>query len=192
VQVAARVEHVSVEGYLALENTSDVKREYVGGVLYAMAGATKVHNRLAGNVYAFFQRRLRGGRCQAFIGDVKLRLEFLGDDVFYYPDVVVGCDSRDTNEEYLSFPKVICEVLSDSTERLDRREKRWSYQTIETFEEYFIVAQDKVEVTVFRRANNWQPEVFSKLSDRIELKSLKVTLPMVSTYEGVRAARVTS
>jgi Uma2 family endonuclease len=191
-QPAARLEHVTVEDYLAGERVSDIKHEYVGGVLYAMAGATKDHNRLTLNVYTLLQSRLRKSKCQAFAVDLKVRLEFLGDDVFYYPDVVVGCDSRDTTEEYLSFPKVICEVLSDSTERLDRREKRWSYQTIETFEEYFIIAQDKVEVTVFRRAKDWQAEVFTKLSDKIELKSLKLSLPVTSISEGVSAAKATT
>lgn len=191
-QLAQRIEHVSVDEYLTGERVSDIKHEYVGGTLYAMAGATKDHNRLTMNVYSLLQSRLRKSKCEAFAVDIKVRLEFLGDDVFYYPDVVIGCDPRDTKEEYLCFPKVICEVLSDSTERLDRREKRWSYQTIETFEEYVIVAQDRVEVTVFRRTNDWQAEVFTKLSDKIELKSLKLNLPMSSIYEGVRAAKATS
>src|SRR5258707_1226841 len=121
-QLAAQSEGVSVDDYLAGEEGSEIKHEYIGGTLYAMAGTTKQHNQLAGNVYALLHRALRGGRCQAFISDVKVRLKIMGDDVFYYPDVVVGCDPRDTHRHFLSFPKVIVEVLSPSTERLDRRE----------------------------------------------------------------------
>src|ERR1051326_2402053 len=157
-QTALNRDYISVEDYLAGEEMSQLKHEYSAGVVYAMAGATREHNRIAGNVYSAFGQRLPGGPCQAFISDVKLRLDAMGDDVFYYPDVMVGCDSRDTNRLYLRYPKVLVEVSSESTERLDRGEKRLAYQTIETLEEYVIVAQDRPEVTIFRRPTNWQPE----------------------------------
>lgn len=184
--LAAQLEGVSVNDYLAAEEGREIMHEYIGGVLYTMAVATKEHNRIAGNIYAFFHSGLRRGRCRAFIADVKVRLNIMGDDVFYYPDVVVGCDARDTHRHFLSFPKVIVEVSSNSTERLDRREKRWSYQTIETLEEYLIAAQDLVEVTLFRRANRWQPEVFTKPAQKIQLNSLKLALPVSAIYEGAR------
>jgi len=188
--LAAREESlISVDDYLAGEEASEIKHEYVGGVIYAMAGVTKAHNRIALNIYTACRARLRGGPCTAFASDLKVRLKFMGDDVFYYPDVVVGCDPRDTDDHFLRYPKFIAEVLSDSTERLDRREKRWGYQAIETLEEYLIVAQDRIEVTLFRRANGWEPQVLARLGQKVQLKSLKLSLLVSDIYEGVALAR---
>jgi Uma2 family endonuclease len=184
-QLAAQQDAVSVDDYLAGEEGSEIKHEYIGGAVYAMAGASKEHNQIAGNIYATLLDALRGGRCRVFISDLKVRLKLMGDDVFYYPDVVAGCDPRDTHRHFLRFPKLIIEVSSKATERLDRREKRWSYQSLDTLEEYLMVAQDRVEVTLFRRANDWRPEVFTKLSQKIKLKSLKLTLPVSDVYERV-------
>src|SRR5439155_6937697 len=106
---------------------------------------------------------LKGKPCKVLIADVKVRLGVEAEDVFYYPDVMIGCDPRDTHHLYLRYPKILVEVASPSTERLDRHEKRSAYQAIETLEEYVMVAQDRVEVTIFRRANQWRPETFSRI-----------------------------
>ena len=184
-QAAARVETMSVEDYLASEEGSETKHEYIGGAIYAMAGTTKEHNVIAGNIYATIRNGLRGGKCRVFIADVKVRLKILEEDIFYYPDVVVGCDPRDTHTLYLRFPKLLVEIASESTDRLDRREKKLAYQTIETLEEYLIVAQDRHEVTVYRRGNDWQPELFSRLNDTVTLKAIELALPLSSIYEGL-------
>ncbi len=79
----------------------------------------------------------------------KARLRLAGEEIFYYPDVMVVCDARDTDRYFKRYPKVLIEVLSDTTEAIDLREKFLSYRQIETLEEYVLVAQDKMEVTVF-------------------------------------------
>jgi len=178
--------YIPVEDYLSGEQLSEVRHEYIGGEVYAMAGASKAHNAVAGNLFSALHAHLRGKRCRPFIGDVKVRLEVMGNDVFYYPDVVVGCDARDKHPHFMRFPTVIVEVLSDTTERIDRREKFWSYADIETLEEYVLVAQDKREVTVFRRANQWQAEVLRGKRGALRLASLKFTQPLADIYEGVR------
>src|SRR5436190_24158707 len=167
-QTAIKSEFISVEDYLAGEETSEIKHEYVGGVVYAMAGASKQHNLIALNIYTALRQRLRGG-CRAFVSDVKVRIETLGDEVFYYPDVMVACDPRDAHRLFSQYPRILIEVSSESTERLDRNEKRLAYQTIETIEGYLIVAQGRIQVTVFRRANKWNPEVFPKIGATINL-----------------------
>jgi Uma2 family endonuclease len=183
--LAARSEHLSVDEYLAGEERSRVKHEYIGGETYAMADATKDQNQIALNIYTVLRAGLRGGKCRAFVSDIKVRLEIGREDIFYYPDVVVGCDPRDRHPGFLQYPKAIVEVLSESTERLDRMEKRTSYQTIETLEEYVLVAQDRAEVTLFRRANQWQPEVYNSPDQKVDLPSLGVSLPLELIYEGV-------
>jgi len=106
--------------------------------------------------------------------------------VFYYPDVMVACDPRDTQRYYKQFPKVLIEVLSPETERTDRREKFLSYTRIETLGEYVLVAQDRLEVTVFRRTNKWQPEIMQKPDELLRVNSLTLTLPLNLVYEGVK------
>jgi Uma2 family endonuclease len=112
---------IKLEDYLAGESASEVKHEFIGGSLYAMSGASTEHNQIALNMAVAFWTHLRGEPFRVFVSDVKVRLEISGDDAFYYPDVMVGCDSRDTHRLYLRFPKLLVEVASESTERLDRR-----------------------------------------------------------------------
>src|SRR2546423_15198774 len=133
-QAALTRDCISVEDDLAGEEASEIKHEYLAGVVYAMVGTSKEHNRIAQNIAFAARPRLKGNPGELFISDVKVRVAALGDDVFYYPDVMVGCDPRDTHRLYLCYPRILVEVSSKSTERLDRREKRWAYQTIETLE----------------------------------------------------------
>jgi Uma2 family endonuclease len=188
VQTALSPEVVAVDDYLAGEESSEVKHEYIGGVVYAMAGATIEHNHIAQNVAFAARSHLKGKACRVYISDVKVRLETLTDDVFYYPDVMVGCDPRDTDRHFLRHPKLIVEVSSPSTERLDRREKRLAYQSIQTLEEYLIVSQDRLEATLFRHANNWTPEIFNRPDQSLTLPSIGLVLALSSIYEGVAIA----
>lgn len=178
-------ELVSVADYLAGEPTSEFRHEYIGGEIHAMAGASEEHNAISGNLFAALLSHLKGRRCRAFIHDMKVRLQIAGDDIFYYPDVMVACDPRDTDRYFKRFPTVIVEVLSPETERTDRREKFLSYQQIETLEEYVLVAQDKSEVTVFRRVNQWRPEIVREAGDSLQLPSLGFTLPVGEVYDRV-------
>jgi len=111
-----------------------------------------------------------------------VRLRIANEDIFYYPDMVVTCDLRDTDEYYVNYPKVLIEVLSPDTERIDRREKFSSYTQIESLVEYILVAQDQMEVTVFRRANNWRPEVANQPQQQLRVESLGFAVPLSAIY----------
>src|ERR1700678_3687060 len=104
-----------VEDYLEGEQDSEIRHEYIGGVAYAMAGASDEHNLIAGSIYAALRQHLRGGPCRVFIAEVKTRLRIAKEDIFYYPDIMVTCDPRDTDPYCKCFPKVVIEVLSEST-----------------------------------------------------------------------------
>src|SRR5437867_13349474 len=99
---------------------------------------------------------------------------------------MVACDPRDTDSYFKRYPKVVIEVLSKMTEAIDRREKFLSYRQIETLQEYVLVAQDKMEVTVFRRASNWQPEILRQPEQAFRLPSLDFSLPLKKVYEAVK------
>ncbi len=179
---------LTVEEYLEGEQQSDVRHEYIGGLVYAMAGTSDEHNFIVGNLLAALHAHLRGKSCRLFMLDAKVRLQTNADDILYYPDLMVACDPRDTDRFFKRFPRVLVEVLSESTERIDRREKFLSYTQIETLEEYILVAQDKMEVTLFRRANRWQPEILNAATQSLALASIDFSILLPAIYEGVQFA----
>jgi Uma2 family endonuclease len=114
---------ISVAEYLAGEQDGEVRHEFIGGTAHAMAGASEEHNTIAMNIATALHAHLRGRPCRAFLLDLKVRLQIARTDIFYYPDVMVACDPRDSDRYFKRFPKVVIEVLSPDTERTDRREK---------------------------------------------------------------------
>ena len=117
--------------------------------------------------------------------DVKVRLA-IGSDVYvYYPDLMVVCDPGEKADRYVANPKVIVEVLSESTARIDRHEKRVHYGLIRALEEYVIVAHEIVQVTIYRRCESWRPAVLDSLDATLELRSIGLAIPLAQIYEGV-------
>ena len=149
---------ISIEEYLDGEKVSEVRHEYVAGQVYAMAGASKNHERVSLNLAADLLRHTRGGPCEVYKSDMKVFVNILNNEAFYYPDIVVGCDPNDNATHYLNNPKLIIEVLS-ADEKRDRIEKLLIYQAIESLEEYVIISQNpkRPEVSIFRRAEGWTP-----------------------------------
>jgi Uma2 family endonuclease len=99
--------------------------------------------------------------------------------------VSVACGPQDLGQVFLTDPKLVVEVLSPSTARIDRHEKALNYREIQTLEEYVLVAQDKLEVTVFRRSEDWRPQVMTLAEEAAELRSIELTVPLDRIYEGV-------
>ncbi|MSU49909.1 MAG: Uma2 family endonuclease [Opitutus sp.] len=184
-ETAAQPLLLSVEDYLMFEAESQVRHEYIGGRIHAMAGASEQHNLIAGNIHAAFHGHLRGGPCRAYIADFKVRLEINREDLFYYPDVMVSCVRDGLEKYYLRHARLLVEVLSDSTEVIDRREKLINYPQISTLEEYVLVAQDKPEVTLLRRSEGWKPVVVSSLGGAVEFRSIQLSMPLAAIYERV-------
>jgi Uma2 family endonuclease len=176
---------LSVEEYLIAERRSEVRHEYLGGTVYEMAESSEEHNVVVGNLGMLLHSHLRGRRCRNFMLDMKVRLRLFGDEVLYYPDLMVACDPRDTDRYFKRYPSVLIEVLSPDTERTDRREKRFSYLGIETLETYILVAQDRMEVTVFRKSADWQPEILRAPTDLLRLPHLEFQVALSAIYEGL-------
>jgi Uma2 family endonuclease len=133
---------VKVDEYLAIESTNARPHEYVAGLLFQREDSTREHNLITGNIVAILHARLRGGPCQVFTSAFKVRLEVAREDIFYYPDVMVSCDRNDKERYYSRTPTLVFEVLSPSTETIDRREKHMNYRHAPTLEEYVLVAQE--------------------------------------------------
>lgn len=120
---------VSVDEYLEMEERSEVRHELVGGMLYAMVGGTDRHNRITLNVASKLLDAAEGGPCRVYISDMRLRI---GNN-YYYPDVMVACEPPETeNPIWRTNPCLVVEVLSPSSESIDRREKLLAYRSIPT------------------------------------------------------------
>ena len=184
-QAAVKSDFVSVADYLTAEEASQLRHEYLGGLVYAMAGETLTHNQISQNLLLNLHPKIKGGPCRLFISDVRVNFQLHTDEYYYYPDIVVTCDKRDTHPRFVQYPRLIIEVLSESTERVDKREKFFAYTNIASLEEYVLVAQSAREVTVFRRANGWRAETVSGAKAKVALASLKLTIPLAAIYEGI-------
>jgi Uma2 family endonuclease len=177
---------VSVEDYLAGELNSPVKHEYVGGVVYAMAGARNAHNLIAVNTIAALRSRLRGKRCCPFNSDTKIRIQLPTHTRFYYAGVPVICRPNPQGESFQDEPVVIFEVLSRSTRRIDEAEKKDAYLTIPSLAAYVLIEQETAAVLVFRRTENgFVREVYEGLGAALPLPEIDVHLPLAEIYEDV-------
>ena len=180
--------YISEPDYLEGEKLAAERHEYVDGQTYLMAGSSKRHNRIAGNCYRAFM--LAGdNRCEAFIGDIKVRVK--GSKAYYYPDVVVGCAEDESDEYYLEKPCLIVEVSSDSTIRKDYLEKSLAYQSLTSLQAYLIVAQDKPQVDMLVRTTEggWALQQFERLEDEITLPCPVMTLSLDTIYAGTTIAQ---
>ena len=171
--------------YLQWEERQKEKHEYVDGQIYAMAGASENHVDITTNLTVILASHLRVGNCKVFPTD--MRLHIASKSIYYYPDLLVTCDPRDRqNKQYKSYPCLIIEVLSESTEAKDRGVKFAHYQTLESLQEYVLVSQWEKRVEVFRRTDRqfWLLQTLTD-DDIIELQSINLSIPVTAIYEGV-------
>jgi Uma2 family endonuclease len=174
------------DDYLQLEAESSTKHEYVNGDVFAMAGATDAHVTITGNLFALLRSHVRGTGCRVYIADMNVRVE--ARNCFYYPDVLVTCDRRDAETNtYKCFPKLIVEVLSESTEAFDRGNKFFDYQTIETLEEYLLINTQHQRVESFRRNSEglWVLQSYTRVNETFEIRSLEFSDTFAALYEDV-------
>ncbi len=174
---------VSEQDYLAGEKISDIKYEYIDGKVYAMAGASRKHNLISNNIARELGNGLKQQKssCQVFSSDMKVKINTVGTR-FYYPDVMVTCDEDEGSDDYYTdTPKLIVEVLSSSTRKMDKAIKMRDYIQIPSLEEYVLIEQELCEVEVLRRHENWKPNVYF-LGDEITLSSINITVTVADIY----------
>ncbi|QTR46863.1 Uma2 family endonuclease [Thiothrix litoralis] len=181
--VAEKFDYLSVENYLAGEEISEIKHEYVEGQVYARAGAKINHNKIVRNMSSLLWNHLRHQPCEPLSGDMLVKT--LGKR-FRYPDVVVVCDDDPSEDErVLESPILIIEVLSKSTRKKDKGEKRLEYLAIPSLLEYVLIEQDFAEIEVQRRSASWQSSYYF-LGDEVVLESVNASLPVEAIYERVK------
>lgn len=175
----------TLDEFLAWEETQTERHVFFGGEVFAMAGARQAHVLVTGNVLSALKQALRGGPCRTFVSDMKLRVA--SAEASFYPDVLVTCDSRDrATPSFVSHPRLIVEVLSDSTESFDRGGKFAACRTIEALSEYVLIDIPARRTEVFRRGADglWVLHEFVR-DQAVTLASVGVTLPAGVLYEDV-------
>ena len=184
----AQETYMTVEEYLAFEQQSPTRYEYVDGSIYAMTGASKNHARLSGNIASRLHAFLEGKSCESYQTEVKVKASATR---YYYPDVAVTCEAaaEDPEDPYLIVqPILLVEVLSPSTQRTDKVEKFNTYLQIPGLLEYVIVAQEEMKVEIYRHrkaGDPWQGEVFTELTEQITFESIGLSLTLADIYRRV-------
>jgi Uma2 family endonuclease len=176
----------SVEEYLAFEEQSLTKSEYIDGWIRAMTGATFRHVRVATNSLVALGVRLKNKPCMPLGSDMKLRIDREGTKRFYYPDVQVVCQPNAPSSVFQDQPVLIIEVLSPSTRRYDLDEKMTAYLTIPSLECYIALEQHQPIAIVLRRANGgFLRQTIEGIDETVDLPFLGSSLPMREIYEGI-------
>jgi len=176
---------LSISDYLAGEEHSGVRHEYLGGIVHAMAGGSNRHNAIATNAVAFLLMRLRGKPCRPFNSDTKVRIEYPDHTRFYYPDAMVVCAPNPPDEHFQQHPVVIVEVMSETTRRIDLGEKRDAYLTIPSLKALLLVEPDDALVTVHRRKpdGGFAVEIHRGMDAVIPLPEIDAELPLAELFE---------
>ncbi len=178
-------QQMTVDEWRELERSShDSKHEYIDGQVYAMSGGSLTHGSIGSNTVRVLQDALRaaGKSCYTYNSDVAVRLS---SRRYTYPDTSVTCDERDRptpDKTEIQAPRVIVEVLSDTTEAYDRGRKFAYYRGCPTVEEYVLVASKYQAVEVYRRTpHSWTYDAYGP-SDEIVLTSLAIRISVAALY----------
>jgi Uma2 family endonuclease len=188
--MSAQPQHwLTPEEYLELERAAEFRHEYYNGRMYLMAGGSPQHAYIIGNLVGELHGALKKRACRVASSDLRVSVPDTG--LYTYPDVVVGCgELKYTGErkETLVNPTLIIEVLSPSTELLDRGFRTEQYKTIATLQEYALVSQAEARVEVYRRqpGGQWLLSEFAGLEAAARFESVDASVPLAEIYSKVR------
>ena len=186
--VAAEKPQMSAQDFLAWDATQTVRHEFVGGEVFAMAGAGEAHVTVALNVAMALRQHLAGTPCRTFITDMKLRVE--AADAFFYPDVMVSCSAADAADPMVKRdPLLLVEVLSPATAAYDRGDKFAAYRKLPGLREYLLVDTDSRRCDLYRKGEDglWVLHPFEP-GQGVWLESVALDLPAVQLWAEVPAA----
>jgi Uma2 family endonuclease len=173
------------EEYFAWEEQQLEKHELIDGHVYAMSGGTQNHSAIALNIGILIKSNLRGSKCRIFNSDLKVNI--FNSSNYTYPDLSVTCDDRDReNAIYITYPCLIVEVLSSSTEAYDRGKKFEKYRRNPNLIDYVLVSSEEISVDIYHKNDAGEWMILSYRSgDKVELKSIDLSLPIEQFYEEI-------
>jgi Uma2 family endonuclease len=184
---SAALRRLSVDDYLAIERSAEMKSEFYDGEMFAMAGGSKNHNIIAVNLIGELRAALKGRPCQVFGSDMRVKVP---SGLYTYPDVGIVCGGTQMegkSEDTLLNPVVLIEVLSDSTEDYDRGRKAKHYWSIPSLKEYILVSQNAAQIdrVVRETADRWTTTNLASLNGALSLAALNVSIPLAEIYANV-------
>jgi Uma2 family endonuclease len=173
------------EEYFAWEEQQLERHELIDGQVYAMTGGTVNHSQIAVKFISLLDNHLSGSGCKTLNSDC--RVNIVESNNYTYPDVSVTCDDRDkTATKYITYPCLIIEVLSFSTEAYDRGGKFRMYRQNPVLQDYVLVSSEKIEIDMYRKSESGSWEIINyQVGDNIELKSVNLTFPIERIYDGI-------
>lgn len=177
--------YISQEEYLEMERSAIEKHEYYKGEVFAMSGASLPHNLIFKNTYLTLGIKLKGKKCQPFGSD--LRVNIPKNTLYTYPDITIICGKpqlTDDNQDTITNPTVIIEILSKSTRDYDRGQKFALYRDITSLKEYILIDSENVAVEKMSRNadSSWTLRDFGSIDDSFTIASIDVTLALSDIY----------
>jgi Uma2 family endonuclease len=173
------------EEYFAWSEKQLEKYEYIDGQVYAMSGGSKNHSRLAIRFASLFDTYLEDSNCETVNSD--MRVNIVKTNNYTYPDVSVTCDDRDkSTTQYITYPCLIVEVLSDSTEAYDRGGKFRLYRNNPVLQDYLLVSSTRIEIDLYHKNDAGEWIIINyQAGDTVELKSINLIVPIERIYRGI-------
>ncbi|MEG4989584.1 Uma2 family endonuclease [Microcoleus sp. BR0-C5] len=173
------------EEYFSWEEQQLEKHELIDGRVYAMSGGTQNHSAIKLNVGSLIRSHLRGSPCRVFNSDLKVNI--LNTPNYTYPDLSVTCDDRDREHPlYITYPCLIVEVLSDSTEAYDRGKKFEKYRRNPNLVDYVLVSSDEMAIDIYHKNDAGEWVILSyREGDMVEFQSINLSLPIEQLYEEI-------
>lgn len=185
---AAPKRRKSLEEYFVIERSAQFKSEYFDGEMFAMAGASAAHHFIKDNLIMELGNRLKGTNCRTLSSDQRIKVERTG--LVTYPDVMIICGKVELStddQDTITNPVAIMEILSPTTERYDRTTKFRNYQKLDTLKEYILIAQDEplCERYVRQHDGSWALVSFVVLTAKLLLTSVEAEIPLADLYSGI-------
>lgn len=180
---------ISPEEYLAIERRATYRSEYLNGEMFAMAGATRQHNRISSNLVSGIDQHIKSRDCNVYASDMRVYVPSTG--YFTYPDIVITCGGEEFTDAYsdvLVNPLVVIEILSDSTAAFDRGKKFEQYRELASFVEYLLVEQriPRVEQYILYNASEWRYRDIRGIDDQVvTIQAIECSLPLRDIYHKV-------
>jgi Uma2 family endonuclease len=173
------------EEYFTWEEQQLEKHELIDGQVYAMSGGSVNHGRLAIRLTVMFDNHLENSSCITGNSDIKINI--LETNNYTYPDASVTCDDRDkTTTQYITYPCLVVEVLSPSTEAYDRGSKFRMYRHNPALQDYLLVSSTRLEIDLYHKKETGEWLIINyQAGDTIELKSINLNFPIEQIYRNL-------
>ena len=169
--------------YFLLEESGEVRHEFINGNLIEMSGASREHHKICKKLLRFFETYLGKKGYETFIENMKVKIP--GERIYYYPDILITNEQETNENRYVQFqPVLLAEVVSESSRKMDMVDKLIQYKKFSSLKYYLIVEQDKREIIVVSRnaEGNWQNETYNQPDAIINLSSLEIQINLQEIY----------